>query len=408
MTPYMDLVLPTVSVTLGPEWATELNAALTLVDSHNHTSGKGVPITTAAIDINADLDFNSYKAIGLAGVTVENQSSLTTANTYGAVAGNPIYANGSISNLRLVNVSYPMVVGDIIYASSTTAFGRLAIGSTGQILQVAGGLPSWQSVGSTLVVSTQTGATFTASVTIGLYLCNPSGNQAVTLPVSSGSGHSFVFKNTAANFNIITISRSSSDVIVDAASSVTSTTLNTLGEEIEIVDAVSGTWQVINRRIPSIWTAYSLTIGGSTTAPTLGTTTTNQAYWKRVGDSMMVKYDLVQTVAGSAGSGTYIFPIPSGPLINTTVTPGSTTTGGRGVVGSATLSDAANGLSAQSVAAQVQVYSTTGLTMASPGTGGNVLADSESLVGSGGNYAISNTNVVISFIATVPITGWNG
>jgi hypothetical protein len=40
----MNLSLPTVSVTIGPTWATQLNTALETVDVHDHTSGKGVQV----------------------------------------------------------------------------------------------------------------------------------------------------------------------------------------------------------------------------------------------------------------------------------------------------------------------------------------------------------------------------
>lgn len=58
-TPNMSLDLPTVSATLGPTWASLLNAALELVDAHDHTSGKGPKVTPAGILINATLNMLS-------------------------------------------------------------------------------------------------------------------------------------------------------------------------------------------------------------------------------------------------------------------------------------------------------------------------------------------------------------
>ena len=73
-TPYMNLVLPTVSVTLGPLWATEVNSAFTLIDSHNHTTGAGNPLPLSSL-LLSDLDFdgfsiNNLSSIGLATLTV--------------------------------------------------------------------------------------------------------------------------------------------------------------------------------------------------------------------------------------------------------------------------------------------------------------------------------------------------
>lgn len=65
-TTFMFMDLPVVSVTTGPEWATMLSDALSeVVDSHDHTSGKGVPIPSAGFNIDADLDFQQWSAINL-------------------------------------------------------------------------------------------------------------------------------------------------------------------------------------------------------------------------------------------------------------------------------------------------------------------------------------------------------
>lgn len=80
-TPFMGLTLPTVGITLGPEWATELNAALVQVDAHNHTTGQGVPIPTNGISLNADLGFNGYNATLLRSTRYNSQASPLSAVT---------------------------------------------------------------------------------------------------------------------------------------------------------------------------------------------------------------------------------------------------------------------------------------------------------------------------------------
>lgn len=59
-TPDMNLVLPDPSITLGPLWAQLLNAALTLVDSHDHAPGNGTKVSPTGLNINSDLPFNSH------------------------------------------------------------------------------------------------------------------------------------------------------------------------------------------------------------------------------------------------------------------------------------------------------------------------------------------------------------
>jgi len=61
-TPYMNLLLPTVSVTLGPLYATEVNQAFLRVDQHDHSDGFGHRVGTNGLNINAPLTFNGNGA----------------------------------------------------------------------------------------------------------------------------------------------------------------------------------------------------------------------------------------------------------------------------------------------------------------------------------------------------------
>lgn len=54
---YMLLPVPAVGIDPGPQWATDINSCLTILDQHDHTSGNGVQITPAGLNINTDLPF---------------------------------------------------------------------------------------------------------------------------------------------------------------------------------------------------------------------------------------------------------------------------------------------------------------------------------------------------------------
>lgn len=75
VTPNMGMDLPVVSTTLGPTWATMLDAALDVVDAHDHTSGKGAQLPTAALDLDADLPFNGYNATLLRSTRYSDQGA---------------------------------------------------------------------------------------------------------------------------------------------------------------------------------------------------------------------------------------------------------------------------------------------------------------------------------------------
>jgi hypothetical protein len=101
LTPYMNLDLPVPTVTLGPEWAEQLNAALEFIDAHDHTTGKGNMIVTSAININADLSFNSYNLISARSYRMQNNGSpLAGANDLRAIysVGGELYYNDGLGN----------------------------------------------------------------------------------------------------------------------------------------------------------------------------------------------------------------------------------------------------------------------------------------------------------------------
>lgn len=147
-------------------------------------------------------------------------------------------------------------------------------------------------------------------------------------------------------------------------------------------------------------TVYSMTIGATTTPPTKGTIVVDNATWTRHGDTMRINYQYMQSAAGASGSGTYLFPLPTGYSVDTTKIPsgsmGLNTAGS--VVGTANIVVSSSGWAG----GQVQVYDANNLyVLASSGSGG------VSSVGSS-NLALGGTgNNRLSFTAFVPIAGWD-
>jgi hypothetical protein len=70
----------------------------------------------------------------------------------------------------------------------------------------------------------------------------------------------------------------------------------------------------------SVTESYIISIAATTTNPTPGTSTSVASYY-RVGKMLYIKYFFNQTTAGTSGTGTYLFNIPSGLTIDTTITP---------------------------------------------------------------------------------------
>lgn len=95
--PNMGLLLPDPTITLGPTYASENNDAFVLIDDHDHTLGKGLPIPSGALNINADLPFNNFNAITLRAARFTSQSAVLSTpsdiNELYVVNGNLFYNN---------------------------------------------------------------------------------------------------------------------------------------------------------------------------------------------------------------------------------------------------------------------------------------------------------------------------
>ena len=71
----MGLTLPTVGTTTDPTWSNELNAAVTTIDAHDHSSGKGARITPAGLNISTDLPMSGHAPTGARAISFTNLAS---------------------------------------------------------------------------------------------------------------------------------------------------------------------------------------------------------------------------------------------------------------------------------------------------------------------------------------------
>lgn len=107
LTPYMNLDLPVPTVTLGPEWAEQLNAALEFIDAHDHTSGKGKLITAAALNINDDVSINSHNLTSARSYNMANLGAAiadpSDLRSIYAVNGELYYNDGSGNQVQITD-----------------------------------------------------------------------------------------------------------------------------------------------------------------------------------------------------------------------------------------------------------------------------------------------------------------
>lgn len=122
----LGLAKPEPSVTVGPEWAQMINDCLNLIDTHDHTSGKGARVPSAGLNINGDLSFNNTNATDLRSVRMQlGSAALALPADKGCVyvnGGNLYYNNGSGAAVQITS-------GTSVISSITGAFSASAPGA---------------------------------------------------------------------------------------------------------------------------------------------------------------------------------------------------------------------------------------------------------------------------------------
>lgn len=122
-TPNMDILLPTVSFTQGALWASEVNEALQTIDAHDHSDGKGVPITPAGMTINDDLNFdnNQIQNAKSVGMFTKAAADITHLGSMQVVGGNVWFVNTAGAAIQLTSGSSVISTGSGVLTPSVVA-----------------------------------------------------------------------------------------------------------------------------------------------------------------------------------------------------------------------------------------------------------------------------------------------
>lgn len=223
----------------------------------------------------------------------------------------------------------------------------------------------------TVALTTLNVATQTTTATIGA-------NDDVTFASSSGGAYTLTLP-TGVTGKQIRIQKTSSDFNQITIGAVTS--IHTQGESVVLLYDGSA-WQVVDRHIPSTWTAYTPIFTGA------GTVTDIEIYYKRNRTDILLR-GTYTTAAGTATE-------------TRTSLPSGLTSAGAGVIGTievaGTLAASNAGVAVFFVLMEPSVaYTTVGIQDAT--RAGQTKQNGADVYGSGD---------VWKFSASVPIAGWNG
>ncbi len=151
----MGMNLPTVGSTPGPTWASMLNTAFGIVDSHDHTSGKGVQVPTAGLNINADLPLGNHEATGAKGLGMNDQGTKISSSTHEILyssASDLWYNDGAGNQIQLTHLGviltglppgcFQRANGQFVCPGLEALDGGLILGGSVGITQALAGSPA--------------------------------------------------------------------------------------------------------------------------------------------------------------------------------------------------------------------------------------------------------------------------
>lgn len=384
-TPDMGLVLPVVQTTLGPAWATELNAALNVVDSHDHSTGSGAKITPSGININTNFSMGSNNITLVRSTRYDSQSAVISGasdlNAVYVVNGNLYYINNSGTNVQITDgaglnfASLGTIGGDfgqpgvnaaVTYSDSTKVFAftqssgigaiiagsklkiAYASGSTQAVtLAVTAGVTAYEitlpdgvaAVDQSICTMSTTGqmsftTTLSADLTISgdiAYSGTPlvSGNITRTGTATGGTYSGITLAGTIAG--AITYSGVNTFTLAPVFSSVTASEVLGVDASKNLISApVTGTGSVVKDTSPTITspTIASPTLSGTIT--TTGSTIVGLPIISSVTASQILAVDASKNLTSLASTGTGNVVRTTSPTIDGATFTGSTT--GNGIV----------------------------------------------------------------------------
>ena len=223
------------------------------------------------------------------------------------------YTGSSWANLDTTGMTNPMTTtGDTIYSSSGSTPARLGIGTTGQVLTVSGGIPSWASPasggGMTLISTTSlSGSTVSLTSIAGTYTDLILLLQNVYCSGTNELGIRFNNDTTASNYMYSTLRFYNP--------SAGTQYITEYGTQSFITAGVSGTSSTVNQNLQTYlrFPRYATTATKSAFASSASQSGSNQNLYNiqgsYYGSSAISQIDIITTSGTFSGGTAYLYGV---------------------------------------------------------------------------------------------------
>lgn len=293
ISPNMNMPLPTVSEAPGPGWATNVDACLSIIDSHNHSSGQGVQINPAGIYINADLPMNGNNLTLTNAILFNSLNSALTSllQSLQVVGVDLYYIDGAGNSVRITQSgSVTGSTGTITGLPSGTASASYAAGAF--TFQSATNTPATMVIGP-IVTGAATASPKTVTISASAV---QAANYAMTWPLALPATTSFFSIDNSGNMALVATTGSGL-VVLNTAPAFAGVPTGT----------ITGTTYV-----PTVVATY---VSGGTLTLTVNST---NFYYLRIGNIIKVQGRANITASGFSSAATYTWKATI-PLATTTL-----------------------------------------------------------------------------------------
>ncbi len=260
--PNMSLSIPSVGIDPGPDWADNLNASLTILDQHSHLAGSGVLITSQAININADLPFNSNNLTTARSIRFFSQTSpLSGGGDLGCLyeSGVDLYYNdGNGAQIRITQsggvVGSPGSISGLVSPASAT----YVSGNSTFVWQSAASTPANLDAGSIIlrnIVANSKGLTLNppAAMSANYTLTLPQIPSVLSFLTIDTSGNISGTVSTSQGITNAMLSPGNVQIVTNNGGSVSSTTFQYTGISVTITTSGRPVWVGIKPYTVSVY-----------------------------------------------------------------------------------------------------------------------------------------------------------